>query len=1103
MRVGSERRLGARGGAIVASLLAALLILMGFTPPASAANNVVTVTLPQAASQHNGKPVYESGAPLRVELGYGRMDDGKAVTIELPAQLRVQGELDVDLTGNDAIESVTTDADGNLVVQFADPFPADVNQGVLFLDLDLEPWETSSEEELVWTVDGQPSRFEVVVTSPGDQPKNVTPAERKSAGSADWPAVTVQDGVVQLGADFLGRTIPFTVTVHTDAGGDFEIADALDPGLSYVPGSFAETLTTWDAQGLNRNGPERREIAGYDGTAFTHPVTLAPNSEYTLSYAARITDEAALAAVQAKLQEAYDAAAAAAEEDAGFTFETILGNSATVTGGLDRGELRGESAIRGSVSAAPSPGLGAAFQKQGTPAEATIEPNDDGTLPEPIPASYTLRADLTPFAGFEGTRHELTRNVVIADELPAQIDWLSEAGDFLTAEGIELRPAPVEAGAAPTAEEFAADAYVGSYLVSGKTLLINVGKDVSTDARITVRAEITDVEGLSPSTEGLRPAEAAAYQLRNRAVFHYGTAGGEGSSTAERDADHRLVVPKDPSQGIVDPQRFAKTAQGGEISVRPGEPALIDFTFTVGSGVGDARQATIVDRIDHAVFDVSEETLPQIRESLRGAYDYNYPLDGDTFEVSLNADGDLVIAPGAAFPKAAPWGAAAPDAEGRYTQGYTVTVSIPTHPIAGKQTLDIANSASYTGTDHVTRYDSGTTARATSYGNEMEVRKRLYDAQNDRYTANLRVKLGEDGAPVQDEFVYRVELIPHGLFTNMVQEVDDVLPEGVEFLGFLSEWQMQHEPEATPVPGPMPLTNSQAVAGYDAAENTVTIERGRLTPGQNSTLYFKVRLAEVTPDVGVTNTIGSTDATIVPTNEYPLNLAKTDASDPEKRITDTGAIFRVKQGDTVIADRVFVYEGKLRVAGETPGTHRVVAVPEPGSYTVEEVRAPAGYQRTDEVFSFTVDENGVQSPAEVRIENERTTGGEEPGGREEPEEPGQPGGSDGPEGPDVPGSGDDDAGSGGSERPGDGGSGAGGAWDSGAEADAAAGADAGARADGAAGASGNGHADAAGATGGGLAVTGGGPMSAWIGGAALLLLGGAALLLRERRARRG
>ncbi|WP_284327448.1 hypothetical protein [Demequina litorisediminis] len=63
--------------------------------------------------------------------------------------------------------------------------------------------------------------------------------------------------------------------------------------------------------------------------------------------------------------------------------------------------------VGGSVPAEPTPSLADAFRKSVNPTGPVVIGLDgDGDMLAPVDVTYTLRADLTQFAAFDGTRHE-------------------------------------------------------------------------------------------------------------------------------------------------------------------------------------------------------------------------------------------------------------------------------------------------------------------------------------------------------------------------------------------------------------------------------------------------------------------------------------------------------------------------------------------------------------------------------------------------------------------------------------------------------------------------------------------------------------------------
>lgn len=940
----------------IAAFLAMILVASGLATPAYAQQeNAFVVTLPSASS-HNGKPVYESGKKLRVEVGYGVMDDGYTGVITVPEQLDPQSIV-ADLSGNTALESVTPNGDGTITFQFTDPFPAGIQQGLFWLDVELKEFETSGEQELKWEFpDGSTQTIDIVVKSKDDEFKTVSDYENKAISSAPWLEATVENGVVSVdSAAFLGAEIEYRININTAEGGTFKIKDNLDEGLVFIDGSFNATRKTWDSNGMNKE-EATVSFPQQSGSSFTESIDLPANSEFVLLYKAQIKDQSAVDAIVDKLQSEYERKREEAGDDefATIYFSTSFVNSATIN---DGSEKAASFAINGSESGRVGPEVNGVFSKTSDFAFAEIEDPETNDFEE-VDLTYTLKVDLTPYAGFENTSKGLGGNVVIVDTLPSDIKWRDGESDFLVADGMVLTR---ENSSEPlTAQQFESDEYVGKYYVDGKNLFINIGQDTTTIVSIDVKATITGVNEVWRSGGNSPMEEARYWGPENTAVLTYP------NDKITRTAKHSFAVMKDGSSGINDPQKFSKTTtNNGPIEITQGEPALIEFKFTVGAGIGDARNSTIVDKIDHDDFDVSEETLATIKASITGNYGWKYPIDGDTMDVTIDEDGNLVFAPNDQFPKAN-WG---DEASAPFTDTFTFSVTIPTHPLYGKQTLQVENKASYRGSDFETVFDSGTEATATSYGNEMELRKRVYNEDSKTFVSQLRVELNEDGELVNDEFIYAVELIPHGQFKNMVLDVEDFLPAEVDFVGFINANDFNSGNLDRVTTDPVTLTNTNAKATYVAGERKVHIGRDALTSGQTSTLYFKVKLTDFEKDQPIANVIGNAEATIVPSNDYPLNIVKVDTSNEENKITDTNAIFQIKKGDDVVVDNVYVVNGNLVVAGDN-GAHKPVAVKEPGEYTIVEVKAPAGFLLTDQEFNVSITEQGVQTPDQVRINNQ-------------------------------------------------------------------------------------------------------------------------------------
>src|SRR5699024_1327601 len=79
-------------------------------------------------------------------------------------------------------------------------------------------------------------------------------------------------------------------------------------------------------------------------------------------------------------------------------------------------------------------------------------------------------------------------------------------------------------------------------------------------------------------------------------------------------------------------------------------------------------------------------------------------------------------------------------------------------------------------------------SEATSFGDEAELRKRVFDRESGEWLAKID-GLIEEGEFVNDRFVYSIELLPRGNYGSdfpvTIFTREDVLPEEVTFLGFV------------------------------------------------------------------------------------------------------------------------------------------------------------------------------------------------------------------------------------------------------------------------------------------------------------------------------
>lgn len=900
-----------------------------------AANGTVDIELPGGTESHNGEPVYIEGQSYTMSIKYSRDEiaAGHTAVISVPKGFTISQAPEA----NTAVQEFVL-GDGTLTIKFKDPIP--VSNGAIDLSFTVDTLTESSEQVLNWGVNGEETSQVVVFKKKGDDFAGFGNGSRKEGNNPGFSGVTIVDGEVVLGDDYLDREITYSITVDSKDERPVTIADTLATGMTLVSGSFTSQKTVWDAKGLNKVVGAKEPIEGYTGTAFSHTFTAEQNSIYVLQYRAKIADAAALEQLRTDLQAKYDAV----KGQEGKAFSVELTNSATINGEAKTKTYR----IGATTPTDPRPDTGAAFKKGSDLAwNAQIMLKDDGvTLDPALPVNYTLTADLTKFKDFASTKYALARNVVITDTLPANLQWLTNDTDFISA-GYQL-----VSGVTP--EALAGDEYVGSYTVDGQTVRINVGKDVTKTHAVQLKAQLLNIAGaqVTEDPEDNPYAKLAFSNIENKATFEYADGGSRTASTW-----HQVVTEKDPKTGINDGAKFAKRTDSKPIVLEEGQTvAEIPFTFTVAAGIGDAAKSTIVDRIDHTVLDVSADTLAQIKASITGKYDPNFPIDGSSFDLSLNEANNLVFTPNAAFPKAAGSGATAASP---LDKRFEFTVKIPTKPIEGKAAITVKNNAEFLGEDREIVFTSKTTASAGAGGREIDVTKTVYNKDKDDFTTNLRAEVADDGSLVEDEYVYRVQFIPTLGYSKMLFDIKDQLVNNLEFVGFVDAENVENG--TTVGTNDYRIPGTQLTAKYSKADNRITIAKDQaLEGGKVVELFFKARIANFTYGEGVENAIGAEKVTITPTNDFPLDISKLNEKDPSGTpITDRDARFELRNAeDEVVLKDLYIVGGKLRMVGETGGD-AVPTVKTPGTYTVHETKAPAGYVLSRKPVIVIVNEDGT------------------------------------------------------------------------------------------------------------------------------------------------
>jgi len=961
------RRVRQGGLRSVALVVSALMVLVGsVTTVAVAAEPTVvfsdaglTLTVTNFDT-YQGQPVAKPGETYTLQLAYqGPSNAGRAVVIDVPDGVDLSGSL--TFPSNGAVDSAVAAPDGSTItVTFKDPIPEGSNQGFVSVQFTVDALDDGpGTESLAWQVDGVPHPLTIVVGDPDGFWDETADSLGKSGGlvggfnlnsviTIDGTGTAVLD-TAALDTLLDSLTLTYTVDVVSVAGGTYDFEDTLQDGLVFDPASFLIRTTSWSADGLTSTvGAATPFTPTITGTSASDEVTLPARSRSTITYSVRAATGADRADLVAAVQSAFGAATIGELDGGSFTVR--LANDVVMTPPTGP-DLEGSSTVDvvGQRAALPGPNTGAAFRKSVdrnlNDVEKTAQRNADGTLDAAgqEELTYTLTADLreldpTQHANAFDPRFIPTRHVIVSDTLPAGIEWTS-AGPTVLADGtaLDLTEFP------GTAATFAMSSTPGQWLLDGATFMMNVGHDVDSVYAIELDARVVALPASGAGVEvtsnpGDKQWVATRYRLTNTARFAYHDDWNRDRSYSPS-VTSSFVVAKPDGETIDWSSQFDKAASG-TYQATVGQSLGIPFVFTVGQQVEtDLAKSTITDPLDATVFDVgAPDFLDRIQIS--GTYD-GRPVTKADFDLALGAvvDGHapLDVTTSAAF-------VAREGVSGALTKRLNLTVTIPTVVFTGKQTLAIDNSATLHGGDDA-RWDwvSVASARATSYGDELEVTKVVDSGDGWRKS----VRIAPDGSADGRILTYRIEVVPHGTFSGLDQllfDITDTLPDSVDFLGFTDAggWVV----DATQIDLARGLR-----AKFDATTGRVTIvNNSRQSLGSDPiTLYYAVQIMHWTENLGIVNSVDGVKAVVTPTDDYPLVIEKLDAtgsSNPDGStrapITDRDARFTVTGPDGVVTTEAYVVDG-LVVVDDGDGGDTTIVVPDPGEYTVVETVAPRGF----------------------------------------------------------------------------------------------------------------------------------------------------------------
>ncbi|MBN9612785.1 MAG: VaFE repeat-containing surface-anchored protein, partial [Actinobacteria bacterium] len=270
----------------------------------------------------------------------------------------------------------------------------------------------------------------------------------------------------------------------------------------------------------------------------------------------------------------------------------------------------------------------------------------------------------------------------------------------------------------------------------------------------------------------------------------------------------------------------------------------------------------MVDHVDRTIFDLGEQLS---RVTVSSSYAGISLQAGTDFSTVLESRGLAFALTPAGLQKVDTAGAG----------DWLVLLTLQTFPLQAQQTLQITNTATLYGKDDVPTYWTVDADREiTSYGDEAEVRKELFDAQGNHgegaWVTELPVGTDASGKLSQDVFVYRVEIIPHGNYTDVpLVSVEDVLPAGVDFLGFIGADDVaKNDLGSIASTADVDISQGNFVASYLDGTVTIAQQDGTVIPANAANtripLYFAVKVKDPKSQERIVNQIGGASATIIP-----------------------------------------------------------------------------------------------------------------------------------------------------------------------------------------------------------------------------------------------
>ena len=746
-------------------------------------------------------PVFEAGKEYSFMLDYnlsllGEMERVAKITLPDWISLDVDG---IDLKKNPGIEKIELDGDGNLVVTIADPSKIDQNSfaGVFQLKFQVDLVQNSEYDEITWEHDGNGEVFEVVVKKQGEENPPAKDFFSKKLDQLDLSGlltvkpeggpdnfVTISDTNLET---LLGKKFNFKLVTESAEGFavGYTITDVLGDFLMFSgDGVTSAKSEIWDDKGLNKKANE--SYGNFDhsvtGSSLTIDITSAIETAARLTFEVQAQIDPAPEKITALLLELNRQYALSNPMDGG-AYKVNLKNDAFFNGTGGSNKAFDSVDFGGDRPKAPGVVVGNIFGKTNDFTNPTVVEVDEDlsgtektrTLTDAEDVLYSLKVDLSGLKHTTNDKQKLKSDVIVTDLLPDGLTWVQtpalkeSVGGVLSTSSDSLRVGP-QTGALSEFE----------YRFKGQSFEVNLGRNNYKYYIVEVPATIESLTHRTNPTSNI----CEAYRETNKATIAFETVYNSETHTDTKTSDVELEVnlPKKGTDPIEESSAFSKAGPAKAVSVDPGDPAEIRFDFT-GNRVNLAK-STITDFVDNKIFGTT------------GQYLQTFRIGGTVNDVKVNEDHFTIVGlPDGNFTIRVKGDEATNETDEEIkkflkldgSDKFALQIFLTTLPIKGSGSLWVSNTAQLTGGFGEHTVTSSTSAVGTTRGNEIEVRKTVWDDKTDSWQSNIKAPLTEEGSALTDNtFVYRIQFFAHGLMGDRYfAALNDLLPAGTEFVGFV------------------------------------------------------------------------------------------------------------------------------------------------------------------------------------------------------------------------------------------------------------------------------------------------------------------------------